>query len=145
MPNPRRANTKYHEQVVLIFDHAAVADADRTDKFFKVPVGKTLRVDAVDYLNVTGLVAHAANWCEILVQKGATSMFGWITDADGLGNINGAAPEGTIAADTFVAMTAKTAAADRVCAAGDVLSIKFNEEGTTTLPAGRVVVRGTYV
>lgn len=128
--DPRRAS-----EVVLTLEHAQVT-ADTTAKFFKVPAGKKLRIDAVDYINPTGLTNDAANYFALQIRKGSTVMASWST-------LTGA--EGAIAADTFVALTLSATDANRVADAGDVLNYNLDETGTQTLPAGRFVIRGRYV
>lgn len=118
--------------------------ADRTVKLFKVPAGKNLVIDGVDYINPTGLAADNSNHFEIALKKGSTKMAAWSTDGNGT-NFNGDANEGTIAADTFVALTLSETAANLHATGGDVLSLSLDETGTQSLPAGRIVVRGRWL
>lgn len=120
------------EPITLSYDHAA-ATTDATTKLYKVPTGKKLRVLGADYINPTGLAAHAANYFAIKVTKDGTVMSSWST-------LTGA--EGTIAADTFVALTNSGTDANLVADAGAVIALFLDETGDTTLPAGRVVIRG---
>lgn len=48
-------------------------------------------------------------------------------------------------ADTFLAMTLNATDANLVVAAGSVLSLVLTETGDTTLPAGKVILRGRYL
>lgn len=135
---PRDSADDLQQAVELAFDHAVATDADRTDKFWKCPTGKRLRVDSVQYINVTGLAEHAANFAVLSVNNGATVIASKSTDS--------AAPaDASIAADTFVDFTMAAADADRIVEGGEVLSFKIDESGTTTVPAGRVIVHGRYV
>lgn len=120
------------EQLTLTYDHAQ-ATVDATTKLYKVPTGKKLRVLGADYINPTGLAAHAANYFTVKVTKDGTVMSSWST-------LTGA--EGTIAADTFVALTNSGTDANLVADAGAVIALFLDETGDTTLPAGRVVIRG---
>lgn len=130
----RRPNNTTEEHVEFAYDHAALT-ADTTVKLWKCPAGRKFRVDSVEYINPTGLAAHAADFFALKLNKGATLVADWSTETG---------QEGTIAADTFVSFT-NAALAARSFTAGDVMSIQFDESGTATLPAGRLVVRGKYV
>ena len=134
----KRANNFLQERVVLSFDHPAVT-ADTTWKFFKVPAGRKLKVDAVEYLNPTGLAEHAVDFFALSLKKGSTVMAGPLsTDSAGAGD-NG------IAADTFTTIPLSATAADTVAEGGDVLAFFADESaGAATLPAGRVVVHARY-
>jgi len=117
------------------FDHAAAADADRTDKLWKLP--RAFRVERVLYVNPTGLVEHAANFFVIKLTKGATVVASWSTETG---------QEGTLTADTFVELTLSSTDANLVFAAGDEMKLFLDEAaGVATLPAGRLVVEGFYL
>lgn len=139
----RRENRFESERVTLVVDHAATSD-DLSIKTYKVPAGRSLKLVRAMYVNPTGLAAHNDNWFDISVKKGSTKMCAWSTDGNGTG-INGAAAEGTIAADTFVELTKSSTAANLVAQAGDVLSLVLDETGTATLPAGKLVLEGILV
>ena len=146
MSNTRRPNTKYQEPFCLAIDIPEAADADVTELVMVIPTGKSLRVDQVQYVNPTGLAGHGTNFAHISLFKDSTEMYRWNTDSnDATGSIAGTASEGTIAAATFVDLTASPTDAALVAEATDVLSIVINESGTTTVPAGRVVIRGRWV
>jgi hypothetical protein len=121
-----------YEPITLTYDHAQAA-ADATTKLYKVPAGKQFRLTGVDYINPTGLVQDAANAFIVKVTKDGTVMASWST-------ITGA--QGTIAANTFVALVNSVTDADLVAAAGAIIALFLDEQGDTTLPAGRVVIRG---
>lgn len=138
MAIPRTPDEGRQQPLSISWSHAVATDADRTDKFWKCPAGKKFRVDLVQYVNVTGLAEHAANFAVLTVQKGTTAIASYSTDSAGAGD-NG------IPADTFIDFTLTATDANRVLAAGDVLSLKIDESGTTTVPAGTVIVHGRYV
>lgn len=120
------------EPVTLTYDHVQVT-GDTTVKLYKVPAGKRFVLIGVDYINPTGLAEDAANYFNIKITNAATVMANWST-------LTGA--QGTIAADTFVALVNSATAADLVAAAAAVLALFLDETGAATLPAGRVVIRG---
>lgn len=123
------------ERVLLTYDHAALT-ATTTVKLYKVPAGRKFRVDAVDYINPTGLVEDATNAFAITLQNASTVVANGIdTDADEPGT-------NTLPVDTFVAMNVVTTAGANVLAAADILSVVFTEDGTATLPPGHLVVSG---
>ena len=135
----KRQNDFLQERVVLSFDHPSVT-GDTTWKFFKVPAGRKLKIDAVEYINPTGLAEHADNHFAFSLKKGSTVMAGPLsTDADG------AALDDSLVADTFTTIPLSATAADTVADGGDVLAFLADEGGTATLPAGRVVVHARYV
>lgn len=115
--------------VELSTDHIQVT-ASATVKFFKAT--RPMVVDSVEYINPTGLAEHADNYYNIAVKNGDTVVASKNTKV-GEG--------GTLAADTFTALT-NAAIANRTIAAGDVLALVLTKAGTQTLPAGKVVVHG---
>ena len=132
---PRRHNDVLQERVVLDAEHVEVT-ADTTNKLWKLT--RDLRVDAVRYINPTGLVADATHFFELkLIQGASTVIASWSTETG---------EEGTIAADTFVDFT-MGAAADQVIPAGTVISLFLDEDAgaTATLPAGRIQIEGRYL
>jgi hypothetical protein len=141
----KRPNEFLQQAVVMAYDHIEVT-ADTVVKLWKVPTGKTFRLDLVEYINVTGLAADNSNFFEVGIKNGSTLMAAWNTDGNGTTTgINGGATEGTIAADTFVSLTNSSTDTNLIAVAGDVLSLSLDETGTQTLPAGRVVIHGRYV
>ena len=118
-------------------DHAEAADTDLNVKFWKVP--RALRVTRVLYINVTGLAEHATNAAIVALKKGATTVASWNTDSDLSGS------DVSIPANTFIELNLTATDADRVFAAGDIMSLDIDESGTTTVPAGKVVVEGIYL
>lgn len=110
--------------------------ADATVKLMKMPW--RFRVDAVQYVNPTGLAEHADNHFAIKLLKGSTVVASYSTDADQAGD-NG------IAADTFINLTLSATDADLVFAQNDEMKLFLDEGGTASLPPGRVVVIGRTV
>jgi hypothetical protein len=131
----KRKNSLYQEAFELSYDHSALT-ADLTVKLFKVPAGRKLRIDAVDYINPAGLAEDAANYFNLQLKNGSTVIGNWSTETG---------QEGTLTADTFVAFDMSDTDADLVLDPTEILSIVFDETGTATLPAGRLVVRGRWV
>lgn len=129
---PRRENKHLQEQIVLAYEHVSVT-ADTTVKLWTIPTGRQFRVDGVWYNNVTGLAVDVTNFFDIQVLKGSTVMANWSTETG---------QEGALVADTPVDLTLSATDANRVAAAADVISLKLDEDGTATLPAGRIVIRG---
>ncbi len=127
------------EKFTLLQNHAQVTGTT-TVKLYKVPTGRTLRLDRVSYVNVTGLAEDPANNFAGAVHNltgpvVAATLFN--TDSD-LDPDTGA----SLAADTFVEGTLSATDASRVFAAGDVVALVLTETGTATLPAGTVILEG---
>jgi len=133
---PRNDYGREAEKVVLTYDHGALT-ATTTVKLYKVPAGRTLRVDRVSYINPTGLVEDNANNFAGAVNNGATVVATLFNTDANLDPDTGA----TLAVDTFVEGTLATSA-DCVLAAADILSFVATETGTATLPAGHLVIEG---
>jgi hypothetical protein len=129
----KRENNHLQEPFLLTYDHAQLT-ATTAVKLFKVPAGRKLRIDAVDYINPTGLAADASNYFALkLLGTDSEPIFVWSTETGS---------EGTIDANTFVNLVTE---GSPVLSEGDILSAVFDETGTATLPAGRLVVRGRWV
>ncbi len=120
---------------MLTLDHAALT-ADLTVKLYQVPTGKKLRIDRVTYVNPTGLVADGTNFFDIVVLNAAAVAANHSTETG---------QEGTIAADTFIDLVLSSTDADLVVASGADVSVFFDEDGTATLPVGRIVIEGRLV
>lgn len=134
---PRQPNREIQERITLTYDHAQLT-GDLTTKLYDVPSGRKLKVERVRYINPTGLAEDASNYFAISVKNGSTVVAGPLsTDSAGAGT-------NSIAADTFTAITVATDGSE-VLDAGDVLSVLFDETGTATLPAGRVVIDALLV
>lgn len=136
MSLPRLSGDEYQQAFTMSYDHVELT-ADLTVKLFKVPSGRKIRVDGVKYVNPTGLAQDASNYFNLKLLKGASTVaFNWSTHTG---------DQGSIAADTFVDFAASSTDADKVFDGGDVMSIFFDETGTSDLPAGRLVIYGRYV
>lgn len=129
----RRQNKHFQERVLLSFDHGQLVDASLSTKLFTVPPGRKFRLDRAWYNNPTGLVAHAANFFDIQLLKDATVMANHSTEVG---------QEGTITADTPVYLVASATDDDLVADAGDELILTLDENGTSTLELGRLVIEG---
>ena len=114
------------------YEHAQAA-ADATHKLDKIPAGYKWRLIGVDYINPTGLAQDAANYFNVKLLADAVVMANWST-------LTGA--QGTIAANTFVALVNSATDAELVAAAGAIIALFLDETGDTTLPLGRIVARG---
>ena len=132
----RRPNDHLFERQVLTYDHAALTD-DTTVKLYKVPAGRSFRVDRISYINPTGLAADNTNAFSLSVKNGST-LISLVFNTDGNDDPAGA----SLDADTFVEATLTATDSDRVLAAGDILSAVFDEDGAATLPAGRLIIEG---
>ncbi len=139
MARPKDPQTEYQQNYLLTYDHPALT-ADTTIKIDKVPAGKRLRIDSVQYVNPTGLAADNTNAFAGYLKNGST-VVATLFNTDGNDTPAGAAVD----ADTWVTATLSTTDTELIYAAGDTLSLLFDEDGTQTLPAGRVVIRGRYV
>jgi SpoU rRNA methylase family enzyme len=134
MTLPRREPTTEHDRIVLTYDHAALT-ADLTVKLLDIPsLAAAFRVDKVAYINPTGLAASGTDFFEISVKNGATVVAGPLSSA-----------VSPIAADTFTDLTLSATDANRVLDPGEILSVLFDETGTQTLPAGRIVIYGRFI
>ena len=120
----------------MAYDHALSA-VSFADKLFTCR--GAMRLDSVEYINVTGFVGHATIHWTIELLKGATVMASWTTDSDIAG-------QGTIAADTFVDLVNSATDANLVAASGDEISLNVVETGAAAdLPAGRIVIHARYI
>lgn len=115
------------EKISFARDHASTA-ATLTQKLYKVPAGRTLHVDRITYLNVTGLAFDGTNNFAVAFKNGATVV------ADGIDTTAVSLP-----ANTFVTMTNE---AGIVLQAGDELALVATKTGTQTLPAGTSHIEG---
>lgn len=132
----RRDDKIQAEKFVFAKDHDALTSTT-TLKVYKVPTGRTLRIDRISYINPTGLVGDPTNAFSLAVKNGSTQIsLVFNTDTDD------ATPGASLAADTFVEATLSATDSERVLAAGDILSAVFTEDGTATLPAGTLIIEG---
>ncbi len=107
--------------------------ADAVIKLFKAD--RACELVKAEVISPTGLTQDASNYFNIKVKNGSNVAANWST-------LTGA--EGTLTADTFKTMTLGTLA-NRSFAAGDVLSVQFDETGTADLPPGRLSLHLRYV
>jgi hypothetical protein len=136
---PRRKNERLQEPITLSLDHGTLT-ATTTAKLWSVPAGKRLRVDRVWYCNPTGLAADPTNAFSLEIRNGATVV------ASVFNTDNNDVPAGVaLAADAIVTGVLSATPANLALAAGDTLSAVFTEDGTATLPAGRLVIEGRLI
>lgn len=132
----------YPDKLVRIGEPFAITyDHDENDDGGTVEIKlataeRKIRVDRVEYINPTGLAAHASNFAVISLKNGAVVVADWSTETG---------EEGTIEANTPIDLTLSATDTERVVDAGDTLSLSVAESGSTTVPAGRVVVYGRYL
>lgn len=131
----RRANNVYQETFVMVLDHPQ-ATADATLQLGKSHPTRQIRIDAVSYVNETGLAANASNAFNIKFMKGSTVIASWNT-------LTG--QQGTITAAVPVDLVLSVTAADLVVDANTALKLFLDEGGDTTLPAGRLTVFGRFL
>lgn len=105
-----------------------------TVKLYKVPAGRKLRVDRVQYINVTGLARSDTDSFVIEARNGATV----VATVANTGTV--ASGGAAIAANTNITVQGVDGA--NVLAEGEELSVVFTETGTATLPAGFYIIEG---
>lgn len=130
----RRSNQFLQERIAFAVDHAELT-ATTTMKLYKAPAGRKFRLDRALYLNPTGLAADNTNAFSGAIKNGSAIM-ATLFNTDG----NDVPAGASLAADTFVEGVVSTTLA--VLAAGETLDITFTEDGTATLPAGRIYIEG---
>lgn len=131
----RRIDRYRAERVTLQYDFASSADADISARLYEVPAGRTFVMERA-YVNLpAGLAENAANWVDFQIKNAAVVVANWSTDLDLAGT-------NTIAANTPKTLTPNADPATKAFAAGEFVDFLANEDGTTTIPAGRVVVEG---
>lgn len=130
MSAPRPIRRKEDADFLAIpFSHAALT-ANATLKLFKVPAGRELVVESVQYYNGTGLAADNTNAFRGEVLNGAT-VANLIFNTDG----NDVPAGGALAAGYTDGVPSATAA-DTWFAETESVDVKFTLEGAQTLPAG---------
>lgn len=124
------------QAVVMSLVNASLTQ-DLEDHLYTVPAGRVFVVDSATYYNATGLAADASNYFNIKVQLDGGSQIAanWST-------LNSA--EGALVADTATALVNGTLA-NRTFLGGQRIDVMFDETGTATLPAGRIVVTGRLI
>jgi hypothetical protein len=114
---------------------AATVGATTTQKFCKVP--RIYRVDDVEWLTPTTVTQDAANYWDIELMNGSTSVAKWSTLTSA---------QGTITGGTGVTLVNSATDASLVFAAGDTMSLVLTKHGSpAALPPGRLTVHGHYV
>lgn len=131
----RRKDDLRAEKFMLLKEHAQVT-ATTTIKLYKVPAGRSLRLTAAQYVNVTGLANDGTNAFAGTIQNGS-NVAALLFNTD-----SGDADVKAIAADTIVAADLSATDAFRTFAAGETVTLVLTEDGTATLPAGTVVLEG---
>jgi hypothetical protein len=131
----RRPDNVTAEKWTLTYENASLTGTT-TVKLYKVPTGRTLRLDRASYINPTGLAGDGTNAFAGTVQN-ASTVAATLFNTD-TGDAGGAA----LTADTFVEGTLSATDGSRVFQAGDVVSVVFTEDGTQTLPVGTTVLEG---
>lgn len=127
------------KEFVLQYQHPVLTDASLAFKLFKVPDGRVMRINRVEYINVTGLTEDAANFFDIQVTKGDTpaEIANWSTELT--------VGDGSIPADDFIELPMTDATGDEqvvvggAAAGADEVTLNFGENGTTTLPADGII------
>lgn len=132
----RRPNNLEAEKWILPYENASLS-ASLTVKHYKVPTGRTLRLDRASYINPTGLTGDNANDFSLEVKNGATQAC-LVFNTD----LNDATPGASLPVNTFVEGTLSATDSARVFQAGDIVSLVFTLEGTQTLPVGHLVLEG---
>lgn len=131
----RRIDKYRGERVTLQYDFAQSADADISARLYEVPAGRKFTMERA-YVNLpAGLAEHSSNWCDFQIKNAAVVVANWSTDADLAGT-------NSIVANTPKVLTPNADPATKTFAGGEFVDFLANEDGTTTIPAGRVVVEG---
>ena len=133
MALPLRLPRFLGSRIVLPYAQASVS-ATATDYIYKLSY--KFRVDAVKYVNHTGLAADATNYFVLTLQDGSNVIASWSTQTSA---------QGALTADTFVNFVMSGTDAYHVAAANDVLKLVLTLHGTQTLPAGLLQIEGHYV
>ena len=130
--NPRPQEFVQRERQID-HDHLAIT-ATGTTKLFKAD--RKWRLDRAQLVNPTGLAADAVNFFVIELKQGAVVLATWSTEVG---------QEGALVAATFVDLVLSATVADLVLDPDQELSLVFTENGTQTLPLGRVQIEGRYI
>jgi len=131
----RQANGVQQDYFELRLTHGAATDADLT--VYGCKFERACVIDSVDVISEAGVTAHAANYVNFKVLKGAaTVVANWSTETG---------QQGTMTAATWHDMTMSATAADKRMAVGDTLKLLCDESGTYNITAGAVMIRGRYL
>lgn len=138
MSNRRRAQLDMQDKVTMFIDHPSVS-ATTAIKIFKA-YGRKFRIDAVRYVNPTGLTGDNTNDFSGAISNATTTT----TIATLFNTDTNDVPAGvSLPANTFV--DGVIVDGTQVLAVDDELSIVLTKEGTQTLPAGRLQIEGRYL
>jgi hypothetical protein len=118
------------DQIVVSFEHPLVS-ADTTLDFFLCT--RDFELSGVSYVNETGLAQDNTNFFNIQVRRVGSILSQWSTNTDG-----------AVVAGDFEAHNLSSTPGILEITAGVALSLHLDENGTQTLPAGRVVIEGAY-
>lgn len=126
----RIPNVTRQERLIVNFDHPQL-EATTAYSVWKAPWA--CKVVRISYINPTGLAKHSSDNFKLAVSKtGSVAVAtGFDTDADDGDDLD---------ADTWADLTLSAVAGATNLAATDVLTATFTEEGTATLPAGRLEI-----
>lgn len=126
------------ELLPFVRDHAQTT-ATLNTKFYRVrSIGDgpgNFKIEAVEYVNPTGLAASTSNYFTIALKKGSTVMASWSTRT---------ADQGALVANTFVTLVNSATPANLWAASLDELSLDLALTGTQTLPPGTLIVHARY-
>ena len=130
---PLEYNASVHDEVLLAVPQA---QATASAIWFKNILSALYNfvITSVEYYNETGLAVSTSNSWSLQVLNAADEAADWGTETG---------EEGTIAADTPVALTLTSA--KLTVAAGAAVTVKGTLTGSKTLPAGNFVIRGYLV
>lgn len=138
MTAPKRPS-ETQESFEWEYAHAAVS-ATTTWKIRK-PTRRYV-IDAVQYINVTGLAEHADNWFTVAALVGANTICNIAnTDSDEAGADNGIAANTWIDGTILPGTTLDYPQGD----SAEELTVVATKGGTQTLPAGLFVFKGRYL
>ena len=131
----REPNDLFQEFTEVPYEHAGAVAATVVHKLRTVQ--RPMRVEKVEYVLPAGYTQDAANFYTIELRKGATVIASWSCQTG---------QQGTIAPDTFVNLVLSATDVNRVCVAGDVLSLALvKSAAAANLPLGRICAHCKYV
>ncbi len=133
----RTENDVFTELTEVPYEHAGAVAATVVHKLRTVT--RPMRVERVEYILPAGYTGHASAFYTIELRKGTTVIASWSCDSDVVG-------QGTITADTLIDLVLSATDTDRVCDAGDVLSLALVKTGAAAnLPLGRLCAHCKFV
>ena len=129
----------HHETFVQAFatDATGSFTATATQRMPNIP--RDFKVDSVQYSLPAGVAANASNFWTVTLKNGATTVASWTTQT-------GVAGQGTITANTPIALVLSTTDANLVFGAGSSPTLVFTKTGTpANLTPGTLDVHGKFV